>query len=297
MSNKPKENTVNSDDVNSTLKWILIACLVVVLILILACADVFITYCLTKDAGSQQATMDYPEYLQYNTVATDSSTVIIKTPETESVKLFDVSSICNSDVNNHLDKINAWLGFWIGVLAILGALLPFAIQITSFFSSRSEMKQMKEEAEASVSQNVVKVQSELDNAKALNNRLRYSLLLSSVLVAQENKIFNEAYSTESIKDNILFVDVLDAFKQVMDDFKESVDTQKDKALIESCLIQMYGFITRCALYNKTRMRNLDIAKDILRKTLATLEKTSSTPDIILSQLKECKESVCRALDN
>jgi len=49
------------------------------------------------------------------------------------------------ETNNVIDKQNGWLSFWIAILALVGTLLPFAVQLKLQFDEKQKVKEVRDE--------------------------------------------------------------------------------------------------------------------------------------------------------
>lgn len=49
------------------------------------------------------------------------------------------------ETNNIINKMNAWLGFWMGVMAILGVFVPIALQLNLYKENRNDAEKLNKE--------------------------------------------------------------------------------------------------------------------------------------------------------
>ena len=101
------------------------------------------------------------------------------------------------ETNNVIDKQNAWLSFWIAILALVGGLLPLLIQMNTQKDQRQEFEEEKQKIQSAIEETKKAIEETKKIEKTMQNDLETkSRSLNSAIEKQFNSFkddFNEKY--------------------------------------------------------------------------------------------------------
>lgn len=194
------------------------------------------------------------------------------------------------ETNNVIDKQNGWLSFWLGIFALVGALIPFIFQLRI----QKNQEQIMDSKMKEVNQIIVEWKSELNtlknkinsetktieeksksNQKVIENfkneHEKFQLyseitrLSNTLITCKENK-----WGKDHIDRNVLWNDLFVSLYQKSNSFLILVAPKKEVAsenyfLIKTILLQLHAvyceFIPTCTQSYKSR-KLLELTKEI-----------------------------------
>lgn len=179
------------------------------------------------------------------------------------------------ETNNNLDKISAWLSFWVAILALLGVFVPFAFQFFVYKREKDEIQKRHEE--------IKKLRDQYQTEFAT---LNIRLLASS---------YTSILDLHQLSDNLQIVDIehrmlkniLVQLKEIQNSLKHSDDSSiTTDRMISICAI-LAGILRELNSYahtNRRIERKITSFEDYLRTEIGKLSKLSYTTDEDFSNL-------------
>ena len=145
------------------------------------------------------------------------------------------------ETNNVIDKQNLWLSFWMGILALVGGLLPFFAQMKLSSEQKQEIEELRR----------LKLEQEKASLSSEITKLTYS-----IIICRENK-----WGYDEIDRNILWNDLLTNLCCKTNKIMELVPPDREISpenvfFLKTILLQLHAvyssFIPACSLEYKSR---------------------------------------------
>lgn len=145
------------------------------------------------------------------------------------------------ETNNVIDKQNLWFSFWLGILALVGALIPVVTQLKLSSEQKHEIEELRK----------LKLEQEKANLSAEITKLTYS-----IIICKENK-----WGDDYIDRNVLWNDLLHNLCRKTNHILKLVTPDKEMSsdnvfYLKTILLQLHAvyssFIPACSLEYKSR---------------------------------------------
>lgn len=114
------------------------------------------------------------------------------------------------ETNNVIEKQNAWLSFWLGILALVGALFPVVVQLKVQHDQKQRFELEIKNLENSIEDDKKDIQSEIVKFKEWEKEREKSKLISEIskisftlITCKENKWSRNAIDRNQSWDNLL----------------------------------------------------------------------------------------------
>lgn len=145
------------------------------------------------------------------------------------------------ETNNVIDKQNLWFSFWMGILALVGALIPVVTQLKLSSEQKHEIEELRK----------LKLEQEKANLSTEITKLTYS-----IIICKENK-----WGDDYIDRNVLWNDLLHNLCRKTNHILKLVTPDKEMSpdnvfYLKTILLQLHAvyssFIPACSLEYKSR---------------------------------------------
>lgn len=184
-------------------------------------------------------------------------------------KCENLTNDIRQETNNNLTKLNLWLSFWIGIIALFGVLAPLVAEYRYKTMNRKVLDDLKKEGE-----------NALKRYKLYMSNVELESAVNALVLSHDNRIvssFTGDKNSRKIIDTILYstLNSLKLFLIEIDPEKnirfhtELKDFCEIKAIILQVLISLYAFIQKLKyIHYKSRIRDINNLQEKL-KTLIT----------------------------
>lgn len=190
------------------------------------------------------------------------------------------------ETNNVIDKQNGWLSFWIGILAIVGALIPFIFQMMGKQKIDSELETVKTQV-ASELQEVKKQRKEMESTKFVSkiSEITFTLMECSESIWHIDDYDRNDYCQE----------LLNKLSETTSSFFETIN--KNKTLdpyhesLKMVLLQLLAAYNACKPLSifKHRLKQLDKLTNDIGAILHDFHKKSFIEYELNNVLRQMKE--------
>lgn len=250
--------------------WTWIVVIVILLVMLSACFCVFISTpkCPTlrhKDCDARW--IELRDSLYFESPLQDSVSTVDKqdfermlNAQTEIIKRQDaLADDLRQETNNLINKFNGWIGFWLGIIAILGVIIPIALQFKLSKESKDEIQNLNDfqaKTEDSISKLIDNKVDELENIK-------YTILVRNFTTLTECTALKVLTDRNEILEQSL-TKIKAKFKLLMNDwFKDSKKSRNRNEIrnvsydISMVLVQTASVLTILKSIAPKRVRRLD----------------------------------------
>lgn len=172
------------------------------------------------------------------------------------------------ETNSNIDKMNAWLGFWIAILAVLCAIIPILIQYRIYRESRDKQRELHNQL--CVLQNQLCV---------LQSQLQMSEQLYCLRVNFQCSILADSTNRNELTNQLIGSLVLSFrdYKEYIDRPDTLTEERKNKFLVE--LIRLWEIIDQIIIRPQNRnVRKLYILRDTISKIILILSNGTFSQD-------------------
>ena len=182
----------------------------------------------------------------------------------------DLIADLRQETNSNIDKMNAWLGFWIAVLAVLCAIIPILIQYRIYRESKNQIKSLRKQID------------EQEQYLQLNEQL-YSLRVN-----YQNSIFADDINREKFS-SYLITSIVKYFNTYINIYSESgwnlTKEEREKLLV--LFVRLMDIID---------LNNLRLPVRSPRRGINNLRNTIRNIILYLSNIKFCKEDFLESIN-
>ena len=182
----------------------------------------------------------------------------------------DLIADLRQETNSNIDKMNAWLGFWIAVLAVLCAIIPILIQYRIYRESKNQIKSLRKQID------------EQEQYLQLNEQL-YSLRVN-----YQNSIFADDINREKFS-SYLITSIVKYFNTYINIYSESgwnlTKEEREKLLV--LFVRLMDIID---------LSNLRLPVRSPRRGINNLRNTIRNIILYLSNIKFCKEDFLESIN-
>lgn len=182
----------------------------------------------------------------------------------------DLIADLRQETNSNIDKMNAWLGFWIAVLAVLCAIIPILIQYRIYRESKNQIKSLRKQID------------EQEQYLQLNEQL-YSLRVN-----YQNSIFADDINREKFS-SYLITSIVKYFNTYINIYSESgwnlTKEEREKLLV--LFVRLMDIID---------LNNLRLPVRSPRRGINNLQNTIRNIILYLSNIKFCKEDFLESIN-
>lgn len=156
-------------------------------------------------------------------------------------QLLDGLDDLRQETNNVIDKQNMWLSFWLGILALVGALLPFFFQLRGANEQKREIEELRK----------LNQEQERSTLTSEITRLTYT-----IITCRENR-----WGDDYIDRNLLWNDLLSQLCKKTNRIMELIPTNKNVSpeyvyCLKTILLQLHSvysaFLPTCSQQYKYR---------------------------------------------
>lgn len=210
--------------------------------------------------------------------------------------------------NNLINKMNGWLGFWLGIMAIIGVFVPIALQIKLYRSDRDREERAEQRIKALESYIKEKLIKERDvyskeikeSIKGLNiEKERYTqemrLISYSCLVRNFQYVLdNPEIKTNEYRDRLLtdiWKDMVDNLQKIITDFCESKHRNGDIYDIKIALVLMMEALTQIRMASPRRVRAITNLKEETKQLIISIFEPIKNIGYIKDRLNNYCESL------
>lgn len=110
------------------------------------------------------------------------------------------------ETNNNLDKSNAWLSFWLAIMAIVGVIIPWGWQLKLNRDEREKFKEFSHKSESKINEELEKVRNRVEDDLKAIDAIKYDqdLLLTTSLLSKcsEYRISQELRNSSSLEEQL-----------------------------------------------------------------------------------------------
>ena len=182
----------------------------------------------------------------------------------------DLIADLRQETNSNIDKMNAWLGFWIAVLAVLCAIIPILIQYRIYRESKNQIKSLRKQID------------EQEQYLQLNEQL-YGLRVN-----YQNSIFADDINREKFS-SYLITSIVKYFNTYINIYSESgwnlTKEEREKLLV--LFVRLMDIID---------LSNLRLPVRSPRRGINNLRNTIRNIILYLSNIKFCKEDFLESIN-
>ena len=182
----------------------------------------------------------------------------------------DLIADLRQETNSNIDKMNAWLGFWIAVLAVLCAIIPILIQYRIYRESKNQIKSLRKQID------------EQEQYLQLNEQL-YGLRVN-----YQNSIFADDINREKFS-SYLITSIVKYFNTYINIYSESgwnlTKEEREKLLV--LFVRLMDIID---------LNNLRLPVRSPRRGINNLRNTIRNIILYLSNIKFCKEDFLKSIN-
>lgn len=122
------------------------------------------------------------------------------------------------ETNNIINKMNGWLGFWMGVMAILGVFVPIALQFKLYRESRDQDAKLRQECQKELDHIREETKHCVNRSETAQRNARADIKAELLKIeAEVDKQFHEIQTAlHQDIDNIRFTTIIRSFHSIMD---------------------------------------------------------------------------------
>lgn len=122
------------------------------------------------------------------------------------------------ETNNIINKTNGWLGFWMGVMAILGVFVPIALQFKLYRESRDQDAKLRQECQKELDHIREETKHCVNRSETAQRNARADIKAELLKIeAEVDKQFHEIQTAlHQDIDNIRFTTIIRSFHSIMD---------------------------------------------------------------------------------
>lgn len=172
------------------------------------------------------------------------------------------------ETNSNIDKINALLSFWVGIIALLGVFIPIALQFKLRADSNERMNVIEKRFH--------KIKKDIHKWSILQNKeIKYHshiYTLNSICINAEHKISLELGNYESISQGI-WDNAIENFKEIVTVIFSQEENNKNRYILIDSLIHTavaLDKINRSASRSQTRHRSITNAQDSVSRIITII---------------------------
>lgn len=183
------------------------------------------------------------------------------------------------ETNNNLDKLSAWLSFWIAVVALLGVFVPFSFQFFVYKRDEEKLRSQKKELD------ILRKQYEIEIAK-----LNIRLFVMNYISVKEQRFLTENFENDDIW-NYTCNNISRQLNKIHHSYNDDNENMRDILLpIYSCLLSLLSFAKINSTTSRYRTRQMEKVCDYIRKKIQELITRNITEDIDwLQSIKDLKK--------
>lgn len=216
------------------------------------------------------------------------------------------------EVNNSIDKMNAWFAVWIAVLALMCGLLPVLFQYRAHDETAQHINDERERIQDIANQSINRGREELrlmisnandsfkeqlkdvkDNISDLNKRINdvsFMHLVNSIMTENDCQVMTDAYGRDAIQ-AFHINGVLQSFEEVVQhilpNHSITIVSGKEKQALVAALIHLYAvldLLSRQQRGNRKAQKALCKLRFEFRNTIRTILKPDPSNPVPLKPL-------------
>lgn len=207
----------------------------------------------------------------------------------------DLVNDIRQETNNNLDKMAAWLSFWIAIIAIVGAVLPFAFQYFVMKREEAKFREMKREFQRTIDNKqrdfeskIEEFKAELDNFRCQLESLDVKAYARSMIVAKENRVAFEESGSDI--EHIYLARIRDEINDFRNRISEIHNWNDTRVSLLTLIIGVDNYLTAIShTADRFHKRKIDKLKDRVRRFVSILVKAGSYADVKTEFNAVCKE--------
>lgn len=226
------------------------------------------------------------------------------------------------ETNNNINKVNGWLAFWMGVMAILGVFVPIALQFKLYRESRDRedlyqrrFKDTKTDVEKCIRQINTDFQSEIVRIESYLYKRMEKRVNDEIAIFEPIKLyfkvrtFNLLCKSSELKDvssrgRILdesWREITDKFADLIDYFSSYKNNRDGSAHIDREFVYTFtvalvyvasALTTIKKLSNWRRTRRVNMAVDRVKGLIRIMYNPGMSYDGLKNELTECHRLMC-----
>lgn len=184
--------------------------------------------------------------------------------------------------NNLINKVNGWLGFWIGIMALLGVFIPIALQFKLYRESRDTDQKIEKDVEKIIQKfkrdfdklrfKTIAEITRLDNhkteiEKSLSAKMDEFNHVKSMAIARSFQSIAECpeINVNNNRDNLLkdnWKEMIDIFGKYVDDYCKKDSNFASPYSLSLILLQIISTLSIIRTLNPRRSRQVKKLKDL-----------------------------------
>lgn len=228
------------------------------------------------------------------------------------------------ETNNIINKMNGWLGFWMGVMAILGVFVPIALQFKLYRESRDQDAKLRQECQKELDHIREETKHCVNRSETAQRNARADIKAELLKIeAEVDKQFHEIQTAlHQDIDNIRFTTIIRSFHSIMDSpeirtnelrnqlleknwneivtnfrrfikvyYKDQTESIGYSYSMSVILLQVASVLTSMRILVPRRKRQLELLAMESYSLIKMLNTIPSNKDAIISSLNNYQESL------
>ena len=227
------------------------------------------------------------------------------------------------ETNNIINKMNGWLGFWMGVMAILGVFVPIALQLKLYRENRDTEERLRQEckdefehlqnesinnekkneiaqrtSQAEIKAELLKMEIEIDQRfKRMQND--YQRDMQIVRFTATTRCFHNIIDSPEIRTNELrnqlleknWKDIVTYFKKFIDYYTNQTKDDGNSYLMSVIIVQIASILTSLRILIPWRKRQFESLATESNKIIKELNSVPLDKKDIIYRLNSYQETL------
>lgn len=227
------------------------------------------------------------------------------------------------ETNNIINKMNGWLGFWMGVMAILGVFVPIALQLKLYRENRDTEERLRQEckdefehlqnesinnekkneiaqrtSQAEIKAELLKMEIEIDQRfKRMQND--YQRDMQIVRFTATTRCFHNIIDSPEIRTNELrnqlleknWKDIVTYFKKFIDYYTNQTKDDGNSYLMSVIIVQIASILTSLRILIPWRKRQFESLATESNKIIKELNSVPLDKKDIISKLNSYQDTL------
>lgn len=183
----------------------------------------------------------------------------------------DLINDIRQETNNNIDKTNALISFWVGIMALFGVFIPIVLQFRLNHDSKAESKRQMEDFKNSCRLELDELKNEIENRRQNIERLRYINELNALCLGADHRMFSEVGERTDIE-RALWAYSTDALANWIETVfsEDSKDNEETRFQLIECMIHILATFNMLRGYGSSRHRDIMQTENSVRKLIAMI---------------------------
>lgn len=227
------------------------------------------------------------------------------------------------ETNNIINKMNGWLGFWMGVMAILGVFVPIALQLKLYRENRDTEERLRQEckdelehlrnksiqnekkneivqrtSQAEIKAELLKMEIEIDQRfKRIQNNYQRDMQIVRFTATTRcfyNIIDSPEIRTSELRNQLLeknWKDIITYFKQFIDYYANQTKDNGNSYLMSVIIVQIASMLTSLRILTPWRKRQFESLATVSNKIIKDLNSVPLDKKDIIYRLNSYQETL------